>query len=89
MEPTVADENEWPYLSVSISSSITADWRWWCGGYGGEVVRGDGGGGRWHESRLPHLNTISGTIWLARNDLDMQISPEYPLNEVALVRWTP
>lgn len=59
------------------------------GGVGGEVVRGDGDGGRWHESRLPHLNAISGTIWLARNDLEMQISPEYPLNEVVLVRWTP
>lgn len=85
MEPTVADENEWPHLSVSIGSSITAD-HWWCGG---EVVRGDGDGSRWHESRLPHLNAISGTIWLARNDLEMQISPEYPLNEAVLVRWTP
>lgn len=56
---------------------------------GEKVVRGDGDGGRWHESRLPHLNAISGTIWLARNDLEMQISPEYPLNKVVLVRWTP
>lgn len=35
IKPTVADENEWPHLSVSISSSITAD-HWWCGGCGGE-----------------------------------------------------
>lgn len=28
MAPTVADENEWPHLSVSISPSISGDWRW-------------------------------------------------------------
>lgn len=28
MELTVADENEWPHLCVSISPSIIVDWRW-------------------------------------------------------------
>lgn len=57
--PTVPDENEWPYLSVSISPSIIGDFFFWGGG-----VRIHGGGG-WYKIRLSYLNAISSTIWLA------------------------